>query len=77
MGCGVDHRLGLDLMLLWLWCKLAAVAQFRPLAWQPPYAVSVAPKRKKQTNKQLTSLLTHPPDQAAKFILIHIALCFP
>ena len=25
--CGAGHRLGLDLALLWLWHKLAAVAQ--------------------------------------------------
>ena len=29
---GVGHRLGLDLALLWLWHRLAAVAPFRPLA---------------------------------------------
>ena len=26
MSCRVDHRHGLDLVLLWLWCKLAATA---------------------------------------------------
>ena len=26
MSCGVDHRYGLDLVLLWLWCRLAAVS---------------------------------------------------
>ena len=37
-------------MLLWLWCRLAAVALIRPLAWEPPYAVGTALKSK-QTNK--------------------------
>ena len=32
-----------DLVLQWLWCRLAAGAQVRPLAWEPPYA---AKKRK-------------------------------
>ena len=34
----------MDLALLWLWCRLAAVASIRPLAWEPPYAVGVALK---------------------------------
>ena len=41
-----------DLALLWLWCRLAATALIRPLAWEPPYATGVALKSKKQTNKQ-------------------------
>ena len=35
-------------MLLWLWCRPGAVAQIRPLAWVPPYAAGVAPKRPKK-----------------------------
>ena len=35
-----------DLALLWLWCRLAAVALIGPLAWEPPYAASMALKRK-------------------------------
>ena len=34
-----------DLVLLWLWCRLAGVAVIRPLAWEPPYAAGVALKR--------------------------------
>ena len=30
------------LALLWLWCRLAAVAPIRPLAWEPPYAGGAA-----------------------------------
>ena len=40
--------------MLWLWCRLAAIVQIRPLAWEPPYAAGVALKTKiqnKQTNK--------------------------
>ena len=36
VSSGVGRRHGLDPMLLWLWCRLAAVAPFRPLAWKPP-----------------------------------------
>ena len=31
-----------DLALLRLWCRPAAIALIRPLAWEPPYAVGVA-----------------------------------
>ena len=41
----VADRLGLDLALLWLWCRLAAVTLIRPLAWEPPYAVGAAIKK--------------------------------
>ena len=43
---------GLDLVLLWLWCRPAAEARTGPLAWEPPYAVGVALKRQKTKNKQ-------------------------
>ena len=36
-----------DLALLWLWCKTAAVALIRPLAWEPPHTMGVALKSKK------------------------------
>ena len=48
VSCGVGYRHGLDPMLLWLWQKSAAAAQFRPLAWELPYARGVALKSKKK-----------------------------
>ena len=39
---GVGRRYGLDPVLLWLWCRLAATALIRPLAWEPPYATEAA-----------------------------------
>ena len=39
--------------LLWLWCRLAAVAPIQPLAWELPYAACATLKRQKtKTNKQ-------------------------
>ena len=40
MNCAVGHRFDLDpkLLWLWLWCRPAATAPTRPLAWKPPYA---------------------------------------
>ena len=58
MSCGVGHRCGSDPLLLWLWCRLAAIALIQPLAWEPPYVMGVAlkiqkkKKSQKQTNKQ-------------------------
>ena len=36
-----------DLVLLWLWYRLAVVAPIQPLAWELPYAAGVALKRQK------------------------------
>ena len=47
VSCSVGHRRGSDLALLWLWCRPAAVAPIRPLAWKLPYATGAAMKRKK------------------------------
>ena len=51
VSCGVVSRNGSDPMLLWLWCRQAAIAPIRPLAWQPPYAAGVALKKKKKKIK--------------------------
>ena len=42
------HRWGLDLALLWLWCRPVAIAPIGPLAWKLPYATGVALKRPKK-----------------------------
>ena len=52
MSCGVGHRCGSDLPLLWLWRGLTAVAPIRSLAWEPPYAAGVALKKKKEKKKR-------------------------
>ena len=53
MSCGAGHRHGSDLAVLWLWCRLVAVALIGPLAWEPPYAAGVALKSKKIKRKAL------------------------
>ena len=37
-----------DPALLWLWCRPAAAAWIRPLAWEPQYATGAALKRPKK-----------------------------
>ena len=51
MSCGVGHGCGSDLVLLWLWCRPAAIAPIQTLAWEPPYAADVALKRQKKKQK--------------------------
>ena len=53
MNCGVGCRCDLDPELLWLWHRLVATAQIRPLAWEPPYAVGVALEKIKRQKKKL------------------------
>ena len=53
MSYGIGPRHGSDLALRWLWHRPAAVALFRPLAWEPPYAMSAALKRPKNKNKKI------------------------
>ena len=53
MSCGVGRRGGSDLVLLWFWCRLAAIAPIRPLAWEPPYAICLALKRQKKKKKKI------------------------
>ena len=47
---GVGRRCGLDPKLLWLWCRPAAVALIRLLAWEPPYAMGTDPEKTKRKN---------------------------
>ena len=58
--CGVGCRCGLDPELLGLWCRSAATALIRPLAWEPPYAISMALKRQKDTTTKKKKEFSHP-----------------
>ena len=58
MSCGVDSRQGSDLALLWLWCRLAAAALIRPLAWETPHAAGAALKRQKTKKKKKAVTIT-------------------
>ena len=54
-----------DLALLWLWCRLAAIALIRPLAWEPPYAAGVGPgKVKKKKNYYPDTKIAFKPRQS-------------
>ena len=51
-GSGVAVSGGVGPALLWLWCRLAALARIGPLAWEPPYATGAALKSKKKKKKK-------------------------
>ena len=52
MSCGVGCRCGLDMALLWLWCRPAAVTLIRLLAWEYPEAAGAALKSKIKTERK-------------------------
>ena len=52
LSCGVGHRCGLYPALLWLWCRQDVIALIGPLAWEPPYAASVALKRPQKEQRK-------------------------
>ena len=53
MSGGVGRRRGSDPALLWLWCRLAAVAPIRPLAWEFPYPAGEALKRERERETEI------------------------
>ena len=50
MSCGVGRGHGLDPMLLWLWCRPAAVALMRPPSLGTSMCHGCGPKKKKLLN---------------------------
>ena len=58
MSCCVGCRQGLDPVLLWLWCRLAAAAPIRPLAQELPYAEG-APQKTKTTKLEMTDRFSY------------------
>ena len=52
MSCGIGCSYDLDPALSWLWCRLAAIAPIRPLAWEPANATSAALKTKKRKKEK-------------------------
>ena len=79
MSCDVGHRFSLDLALLWLWHRPAAVAPIRPLAWKPPYAMGVALKRQKTKKKIYVTynvVFVSGVQESDIYISIHLHLFF-
>ena len=62
-------------MLLWLWCRPAATAPIRPLAWEPPYAVGaaqeMAKRQKKKKKEEKKRIYIEKGKTGAWFLLVH------
>ena len=52
LSCGVGCRRGWDLVFLWLWCRIAAVAPIGPLTWEPPCTAGAAPPAPPKKRKE-------------------------
>ena len=48
----------MDPPLLWLWCRLTAIAPIQPLAWELSYVMGVALKRQKKKKKEREEIPT-------------------
>ena len=59
MSCGVGHRHGWEPALLWLWCRLAAVARICTLAWETSYAAGAALIRQATTKTSWYRFFSH------------------
>jgi len=51
-SCGIGRRCVLDPISLWLWHRPAAAALIQSLAWELPYALGAALKRKRKKKKK-------------------------
>ena len=69
MNWGVGCRRGSDLVLLWLWCRLAAIPPMRPLIREPPFAAGVALKSKNK-NKSKNYWSSHVAKQVKDLALL-------
>ena len=64
MSCGVGGRRGSESVWLWLWRRPAAIAPIRALAWETPYAASVALKKKPKKKTDLKAALLAGADHS-------------
>ena len=74
MSCGVGYRYCLDLVLLWLWRRPAAVAPIGPLAWELPYAAGAAVKSKKKTKIRATTMVECGRSTKRPCLLLRVAV---
>ena len=59
LSCSVGHRCDSDLVLPWLWHRLAAVAPIGPLTWERLCAAGATVKKKKKFTSERN--LTNQP----------------
>ena len=52
MSCGVGHRRGSDLVLLWLWCRPVATAPIQLTSLETSICHECSPKKTKRPKKK-------------------------
>ena len=67
MSSSVGHRCGWELALLCLWCRAVVTTLIQPGAWEPPYAMGAALKKKKE--KENENKRKETKEQRAKVLL--------
>ena len=68
MSYGVGRRGSSNLALLWLWCRPAATALIRPLAWEPPYAAGAGLKKCQKKKVDIQKLVPWKDQQINKLL---------
>ena len=51
--CNVGHRCSSDLVLLWLWHRMAVAASIGLLAWELPYAADTWERKRKENRSKI------------------------
>jgi len=75
VSCGVGCRRGSDPTLLWPWCRPAATALIRPLAWEPPYAAGAALEKAKKKKNAFAD--PHPPGAPEALSALRTVTLYP
>ena len=70
MSRGVGCGCGLEPELLWLWCRLVAIALIKPLARKPPYVVGAAQEMAKKRPKKKKDNIETDPREIMNYHLI-------
>ena len=55
-----------------MWCRPAAIAPTRPLAWELPYAVGVALKRQNNKNNNKNKQYSMEKESEKEWMCVHI-----
>ena len=76
MSCGVGCRRGSDPAWLWLWCRPAAAASIRPLAWRNSICHRYGPKKEK-TKQNKTGGKTWSTSHTLQLKTLSISCAFP
>ena len=64
-----------DPVWLWLWCRPAAIAPIRPLAWEPSHAMGAALEKTEKKQVEFLTLPWHVPPSPLACSSLRISRC--